>query len=284
VLGDRSILYKYLNPNTLLVALGDSLDADDDAPPALSVLLLDSVTGRVLHSQVQLAASGPVQLLLTENLGVMQFWDAAARRVALLSLEAYDASDDRTFSVLDYLFNPNSTRAVSSYDNATLDVRSAAFWPRTHARFLSATRTQQGITSKQVLIGTETNQLYALDARLLDPRRPKTKKLSAHEVEERLIPYSEYLPLMPTAFATYDKQVAGLNSVLVEPSRLESTCLVLAVGVDLFYTRVAPARKYDSVEDDFQFGLLVLALTALTCGAVAMSYMTKRKVLAAKWE
>lgn len=62
-------------------------------------------------------------------------------------------------------------------------------------------------------------------------------------MEERLIPYSEYLPLIPTSFVTYNKAVAGLSAVTVEPSRLESTCLVLARGIDLFYTRMSPARK-----------------------------------------
>ena len=90
VLGDRSIKYKYLNPNTLIVALGSgpiapppgspspssaaaaaapvrkstaavpkSLfsggdeDEDDAALPSVTLLVLDSATGRVLHSQVR---------------------------------------------------------------------------------------------------------------------------------------------------------------------------------------------------------------------------------------
>lgn len=37
-------------------------------------------------------------------------------------------------------------------------------------------------------------------------------------------------------------QVLGLSAVAVEPTRLESTCLVFMHGVDLFYTRLKPAR------------------------------------------
>eukprot|EP00955_Chlamydomonas_euryale_P098589 365157-Chlamydomonas_euryale.AAC.15 len=101
--------------------------------------------------------------------------------------------------------------------------------------------------------------------------------LGAQEIEERLVPYSEYLPILPTSFVTYDKAVAKLSSVSIEPSRLESTCLVLACGVDLFYTRMSPARKYDAMEDDFQSGLLVLALGGLMVGAIAMNTLTKRQ-------
>ena len=75
----------------------------------------------------------------------------------------------------------------------------------------------------------------------------------------------------------------GLSNVDVEPSRLESTCLVLARGVDLFYTQLAPAHKYDSLEDDFSYGLLVVAILALLGGSVAMHFMTKNAQLSQKW-
>lgn len=52
-----------------------------------------------------------------------------------------------------------------------------------------------------------SSQLYAMDLRFLDPRRPKTQKPSAQDMEERLIPYQENLPFMPNGFATLDKQV-----------------------------------------------------------------------------
>lgn len=107
VLGDRSIKYKYLNPNTVLIALGSSpyisattsshrdgaqkgteaapksLFANidqEDVLPSVTLILLDSTTGRILHSQVQLGATGPVRLLYTEDLAVTEFWDVAAKR------------------------------------------------------------------------------------------------------------------------------------------------------------------------------------------------------------
>ncbi len=75
----------------------------------------------------------------------------------------------------------------------------------------------------------------------------------------------------------------GLKRVQVEPSRLESTCLVLARGVDLVYTRLAPAHKYDSLEDDFSYGLLVVAILALLGSSVVMHFVTVKSMLAQKW-
>ena len=43
-------------------------------------------------------------------------------------------------------------------------------------------------------------------------------------------------------FATLDRTVARLHSVAVEPAVLESTMLMLARGIDLYYTRLAPSK------------------------------------------
>lgn len=89
VLGDRSIKYKYLNPNTLVLALGHthstlphSKGSDDEAAagPSVTLAVVDSATGRLLHSQVHSGAVGPVRLAVSENLAVAEMWDSLARR------------------------------------------------------------------------------------------------------------------------------------------------------------------------------------------------------------
>lgn len=57
VLGSGELKFKYLNPNTLLVAVGEPRDGRSglsdgaSAGPRLTVTLLDAVSGRVLFSQ-----------------------------------------------------------------------------------------------------------------------------------------------------------------------------------------------------------------------------------------
>lgn len=43
VLGDRSVLYKYLNPHLLVIAIANQ------AKSSLTIYLLDNVSGRILH-------------------------------------------------------------------------------------------------------------------------------------------------------------------------------------------------------------------------------------------
>ena len=53
-------------------------------------------------------------------------------------------------------------------------------------------------------------QVYMLDKRQVDPRRPMGKQ-TAQDVEERLAPYQELLPLIPQGAITQNKQVARLS-------------------------------------------------------------------------
>jgi hypothetical protein len=129
-----------------------------------------------------------------------------------------------------------------------------------------------------------TPQVYAMDKRFLDPRRPAKKKLSAEEMEEGLVPYGDTLPMFPQMYATYDKQVMGLKAVLTAATGLESTSLVFAHGIDLFHTRLAPAKNFDSLNDDFSYALLVISLLGLMVAAMAVNYMAARAQLKQKWQ
>ena len=53
-------------------------------------------------------------------------------------------------------------------------------------------------------------QVYMMDKRLVDPRRPRHEKVTEAEREERLLPYSPQLQQSPNMFVTYNRDVARL--------------------------------------------------------------------------
>ncbi|KAG8431720.1 hypothetical protein GDO86_020301 [Hymenochirus boettgeri] len=65
VMGDRSVLYKYLNPN-LLAVMTESTDTHPERC-FIGIYLIDGVTGRIIHSSVQRRARGPIQIVHSEN-------------------------------------------------------------------------------------------------------------------------------------------------------------------------------------------------------------------------
>ena len=78
--------------------------------------------------------------------------------------------------------------------------------------------------------------------------------------------------------------VERIQTIRSTASDLESTSLVLITGLDIFFTRAEPSRKFDVLSDDFNFVALIGTLGALSIGAVALSGMAASRRLAALWK
>ena len=79
---------------------------------------------------------------------------------------------------------------------------------------LHIVHTKQASACVQNLCVCSALQVYMLDKRLLDPRRP-TGKPSQDDQLEQLIPYQQDLPLVPLQYATHSRQVAQLSGELI---------------------------------------------------------------------
>ncbi|KAI3435883.1 hypothetical protein D9Q98_001941 [Chlorella vulgaris] len=286
VMGSGEVKFKYLNPNALLVAVGVPGHASSQSEePRLTMLLVDAVTGRVLFSQTHEGASGPVHAVLSENMATYHFWSVEAHRWQMASVELFDASPP-TLRVSDLAFAETNTTS-SSWDAPPLEVGSQSFLCRLPVVGLSVTRSARGNTAKQVMLLTQAGQVYLLDRRFLDPRRPiipPGQKPTPEQAAEALPPYAPELPLSGSMFATLDREVKRLRGVAVEAAELESTMMMLAHGLDLFYTRLTPSRSFDMVPDDFPYALLVLILVSMSAATLVLSAMQQRGVVKAKWQ
>ena len=175
----------------------------------------------------------------------------------------------------------NGTAGVSSFAPSALRVLGQSYILGVGVKAMGVTRSHLGITSSQVLIGTTSDQVYAMEKKLLDPRRPE--KPTRVDKEEGLIPYSEYLPIQPTKFVTYSKQVLGLRRVDCFPTGRESSVLVLAFGMDVFASRVTPSKSFDMLEDDFSYALLVTTILGLLVATAVLSFMVRTDNLKRNW-
>lgn len=281
---DRSVLYKYLNPNAILIT------AVDHAANAASFYLLDAVSGTELtafhHSNVD--TTRPITSLLSENWLTYSFTsdptgtDAPAGS-QLVVAELYESSlpNDRgplgtndTFSTID--------PAVSSVP-ALPYAFSQAFVIPDEITSMSATQTGQGITSRHLLVTLASHALVSIPRQVLDPRRPVGKAPSqAQAVEEGLTQYQPVIDLNPQWYLSHARDVA-LDHVIASPSGMESTSLVFAWGLDVFGTRVAPSFLFDILGSNFNKIQLVLTVIGLFIGTVAVAPVVGRKGVNGLW-
>lgn len=122
VLGDDSLIIKYMNPHVvaLLVGPGGAVETAferarararavaapaaaarpppqrrEDASAALRLLLVDSVTGEVLHTRRYAGATGPAALVVGDNWLAHTYWNALARRPEVASAVLLEGAVDR---------------------------------------------------------------------------------------------------------------------------------------------------------------------------------------------
>ncbi|XP_050012744.1 ER membrane protein complex subunit 1 isoform X2 [Alexandromys fortis] len=268
VMGDRSVLYKSLNPN-LLAVVTESTDVHHERT-FIGIFLIDGVTGRIIHSSVQKKAKGPVHLVHSENWVVYQYWNSKARRNELTALELYEGTEQY-----------NAT-AFSSLDRPQLPqvLQQSYIFPSSISA-MEATITERGITSRHLLIGLPSGAILSLPKALLDPRRPEIPTEQSRE--ENLIPYSPDVQIHAERFINYNQTVSRMRGIYTAPSGLESTCLVVAYGLDIYQTRVYPSKQFDVLKDDYDYVLISSVLFALVFATMITKRLAQVKLLNRAW-
>ncbi|XP_058118771.1 ER membrane protein complex subunit 1 [Anopheles coustani] len=268
VMADRSVLYKYINPNLVAVA---TYGPDNIHKSILNVHLVDVVSGSIVFSMSHKRIRPPLHMVHSENWLVYSYYNDKARRTEMTSIELYEGKTQTNGTVW------------SSLDAPPLPMveRQSYILPMAVAS-LKETITEKGITSKHILIGLTTGAVAEMTWALLDPRRPVTSPEKARE--EGILPYMPELPLPHEILVNYNQTVANIRGIHTAPSGLESTCLVLVHGLDLFVTRVSPSKTFDLLKEDFDYFLITVVLLVLTTTSCVVKQLASKKIIKQAWK
>ncbi|KAI9788759.1 MAG: hypothetical protein M1816_006616 [Peltula sp. TS41687] len=278
VLGDRSVMYKYLNPNLLLIT------SVNDASATLSLHLLDSISGQILHSTTHpgVDPSRPISAVMSENWFVYSFWgdlpttngtSHGLKGHQLAVAELYDSPHPNDRGVLGAATNFSSLHPASPKPH----VLSTTFAIPEPLSALAVTQTRQGITSRSILaVLPLSHGIISIPKAVLDPRRPSSRDATPAEQEEGLLRRSAALDFDPKWIVSHRRHVVlggpGSDSnIITSPTLLESTSLVFVYGLDIFGTRVAPSAAFDMLGQDFGRSQLVLTILALGAGVLVLA-------------
>ncbi|THH17682.1 hypothetical protein EW146_g3182 [Bondarzewia mesenterica] len=263
VLGNRTTLYKYLNPHLFAVLT--------TCPHSCGVHVLDGAKGSLVYSATVGKGSGACDIKATfvENWLVYVYWDSEFEGVGMtkgyrvVSVELYEGRgvDDKTSSSDMSSFSNRST-AVNVFEQSFIFPHGITA--------IATTSTKFGVTMKDIIVANVKHQIQSFPRRMLDPRRPKQKPTS-EEQEEFLFQYDPVIPDDSRRVLSHNYEVANIRRILTSPAQLESTSLVFAYGLDLFFTRTAPSGTFDVLSDNFNKVQLVLTV----CGLAAAIIITK---------
>uniref|UniRef100_A0A8C2WJX7 ER membrane protein complex subunit 1 n=1 Tax=Cyclopterus lumpus TaxID=8103 RepID=A0A8C2WJX7_CYCLU len=246
VMGDRSVLYKYLNPN-LLAVVTESTDLHPERS-FIGILLIDGVTGRIIHEAVQRKTRGPVHVVHSENWVVYEYWSTKSRRNEFSVIELYEGMELYNSTVFSSLDRPHAPQVLQQ----------SYIFPSSIST-MEATLTEKGITSRHLLIGLPSGGILSLPKMFLDPRRPEIMSEQSRCVFQ------------------------SIKTININMTMLFFFFQVVAYGLDIYQTRVYPSKQFDVLKDDYDYMLISSVLFALFFATMISKRLAEVKLLNRAW-
>lgn len=272
---DRSVIYKYLNPNLIAVVTQGSTDGQ------LSVYLLDGITGQVLHVQKhhdEIVELQSVNIVQNDNWVVYTYFTRSPKvEQRIVSIDLFG---DKSIA------EGSEKSAFGQFNTTISTVSSKAYIFPEKIQAIESTNTKFGITIKSVIVATESGALmeiphYVISARRIDERRMEPKDLE----EFKVMPYEPVVPRNTHHVLNHKQklQVHGAK-ILVKPTELESTAVVCVVTeANQFCSVSHPSSSYDILSENFDKITLLITLAVLLVVYVATKPLVENKKVSTKW-
>ncbi|KYK58113.1 DUF1620-domain-containing protein [Drechmeria coniospora] len=271
VLGDRRVMYKYLNANSIVLAISKATE--------LTIQLVDSVSGQVLTSQVYSGVDSSVSCTAAENWYACSFFGDrpdGAKGYQLVVSDLYESPEPNNRGPLGDAANFSSLNPIDNPTGVALPwVVSQAYILSQPLTRLSVTQTRQGITTR-LLVGylPDAHGIVGLSRHVIDPRRPVGRDPSATEMEaEGLMRYHPALEIAPQTMLSHERDLLGIAGIEATATLVESTSMLVAYGVDVYVVRVAPSGVFDILGKSFGKATLVATVMALLGGVMFLTPM-----------
>lgn len=319
VLGDDSLLLKYVNPH-IMVIITMSKDMDrssffsgaiktvrkgpqkrkptgvggsgvelpstaEENGANLFVNVVDSVSSRLLYRAAHANAGfypSPTAVI-SENWIVYTFFDVKAGRSVIGVLSLYEGMIDS--KGLTAFSTPEHSSTLSSLDarESKPVVLAKSYTMATAISAAGMTASRNGISNRKLVLAGVDGQVFSIERKLLEPRRP-VGELKDAEKKEGLVQYSELLPSIPYLSLSSSQSIESVKHIISSSTDLESQSLILAFGgPDIFFCRTSPSRGFDLLPDSFNRELLSIVIIALGLVVIFSRGRVSRRSLKDGW-
>lgn len=97
------------------------------------------------------------------------------------------------------------------------------------------------------------------------------------------LPYHPLIMIGPMDYISYYQELKT-DAFKSSSTSLESTSLVFAYGLDLFFAPQRPALSYDILGEDFNYFVLVTSSAAVFVGYIFTHFMVRNLALEDRWK
>jgi hypothetical protein len=260
-------------------------DTSEEAQPNLFVNVLDSVSGRILYraSHANALPNPAPSIVVSENWIFYTFTNEKTRRAEVGVLSLYEGMiDSKGLTAFSSPEQPTRFSSLDARDSKPV-VLAKTYSLAKPVTALGVTATRAGISGRRLLLATQDGHVYALDRKMLEPRRP-LGQVKESEKKEGLMQYAELIPTVSYTSLSYHQTVESVQSIISAPTDLESQSLILAFGgPDIFFARTSPSRGFDLLPDSFNRILLSVVVVGLLALLITVQRMVSKKVRKQAW-
>ncbi|KAM3161392.1 ER membrane protein complex subunit 1 [Lachancea thermotolerans] len=277
VLGNRTVLYKYLYPHLAAYATKNEENV-------LTIRIIDTVSGELLHTSFhedEVDFNFPINLVFGEHWCVYTYFSTKPvpeQKIAVIELYESLVANERVSEPL------TEVNALGNIQRPQF-IQKAYLYPEV-IKNIGLTKTKLGITTKSIILELENGQVTILPKFILSARRVEESQLSVDDKKEFMVmPYLSAIPINDQAVLTHNRVLlTGPDSHLLSiPTDLESTTLVCTLGHDLFCTRVFPSSQFDKLSPSFEKGKLMATVIGLLLICFFLRPLVDTKKLKLKW-
>ena len=275
-LANKSVLYKYLNPNTITIVTRSSENW-------LNLYIIDGITGNVLFKESQTNENidfESVNLVKDDNWIIYSYFVNSPKfeqRINVIDLfdsKKSIAKNDDFVSV----FESNST--IDSY------TKKSFIYPERIVT-LGSTHSNFGITLKSIVAVTDSGAMVEIPKYVLNSRRVDDRQITNEDMmsDFRMSPYVPDIPQNNMAVLNHKYQLNTKDGVVLSrPTSFESTSVVCYVNdANCFCTTVQPSLSFDLLSVHFDRVKLMITIAILFAIYVATKPFVADKKLKVEW-
>lgn len=266
VIENKNVLYRVIDPNNALLVT--------HSPAGYHVRVVNLKFGKFLFEALidKIDENHRTNFLVDDGSFFVNYFNSETLQNELLHIEIFRKKVENDFMQI--------IKAQFSTRQSFLDEidysQSVPEYIVTHKRYalpfsiksFIAFDSKSDLTSKNLLVITESDQVYSLSRSLISTRRifesekPKVEE-QLNKPNKSKIPivnyfksttlpaYDYFIPLDYKKFITKHLTVGAAEKLWVEPSNYESTSVVVCGGKEIFIGTHAPDNKFDQLPEDF---------------------------------
>lgn len=266
-LHDKSVLYKYLNGNSLTVITFEN--------NTLKVYVLDGKTGAIVyfqeHSADEVVDNTSINLIMDDN------W-------IIYSYFVTKPTPQQRVTVID-LFG---SKPETPFNNTITSSSTKSFIYPEKIVGMESSYTKFGVTLKTIVFLTEHGDLIDMPKFFLNSRRIDTRPLTANDMKDdfKMLPYEPILARNTYQVLNHQHKLEAddKNILLIKDTKLESTSVICLINShNKFCTRLQPSLGFDILNENFQSVQLILTIIMVLGAYLFTKPMVLKKELNNQW-